>query len=215
MDGKKQSRIFLMIFMIVLGILISLPPCMAYGEDKADDKDKPDRLIVMAAEYTGVEVPTEEDVSMDIIFKNKGRSDETVEVWISDKPKNWKARLKTYRYTVMGLYVPSDESKTITLEAQPDKGVEPGEYMFRVEAKTPDEKFKMAQDITIRVKAKEEGEKVEKGVKLTTSYPVLRGPSDAKFEFSVEVESKLGVGTTFRVLLPTISGGKLADYGQE
>ena len=32
---------------------------------------------------------------------------------------------------------------------------------------------------------------------------------------SVEVESKLGVGTTFRVLLPTISGGQLADYGQE
>jgi two-component system phosphate regulon sensor histidine kinase PhoR len=32
---------------------------------------------------------------------------------------------------------------------------------------------------------------------------------------SVEVESKPGVGTTFKVLLPTIIGGKLADYGQE
>jgi signal transduction histidine kinase len=32
---------------------------------------------------------------------------------------------------------------------------------------------------------------------------------------SVDVESESGIGTTFKVLLPGISGGKLNDYGKE
>jgi len=32
---------------------------------------------------------------------------------------------------------------------------------------------------------------------------------------SVEVESEPSIGTTFRVFLPAVSGGKLTDYGQK
>jgi uncharacterized membrane protein len=35
---------------------------------------------------------------------------------------------------------------------------------------------------------------------LTTSYPVIRGPSDAAFEFSVEVDSRLGQEAIFDLL---------------
>jgi len=73
----------------------------------------------------------------------------------------------------------------------------PGQYGFRVEAETPDGKFRMGQDIVVKIKAKEKGPVKAKGVKITTSYPVLQGPSDAKFEFSLEVVSKLDKDAIF------------------
>jgi len=58
----------------------------------------------------------------------------------------------------------------------------------------------MSQAITIKVVAGEGKAKEAKGVKLTTSYPVLQGPSDATFEFSLEVDSKLDEDAVFDLL---------------
>ncbi|MBW2057494.1 MAG: hypothetical protein JRJ26_08360 [Deltaproteobacteria bacterium] len=184
-----------LVFLIVVGLVLSGRP-VAASEDDHEEK-KPARLVEMAAEYPGVEVPEGEDVSMDLIFYNRGRSDETIDVRLVSVPKGWKARIKTYRYTVMGVHVPPDDDKTLTFEAEPDKEVKPGEYEFKVAAQTPDGVFKMSRTILVKVSKKKEGTKESRGIKLTTSYPVLRGPSDAKFEFSVEVESKLDKDAVF------------------
>lgn len=186
-----------LIFVVAVGLIFSQWRRTAYGVENEKEEEKPARLIEMAAEYPGVEVEVEEDVNMDLIFYNKGRSDENVDVTVASVPKGWKARVKTYRFTVTGVHVPSGEDKTLTFEAEPDKDVKPGEYEFKVTAQTPDGRFRMAQTIQVTVKKKEEGKKESKGVKLTTSYPVLRGPSDAKFEFSVEVDSKLDKDAVF------------------
>ena len=48
---------------------------------------KPDRLITMAVEYPGAKIARDVDeVSMDIIFHNRGKSDENVNLWIAQKP---------------------------------------------------------------------------------------------------------------------------------
>ena len=180
----------------VLGLMIFSAPNFA----DAEDEKKPERAIVMAAEYPGVEIAKDEDLSMDIIFHNKGRKDEDVEVWIADKPKGWNAKIKTYRYTVTGVHVPSGDDKTLTFEADPDEGVKPGEYQFRINARTLDGKFRMSQVVSIKVTADDGKSKEPRGVKLTTSYPVIRGPSDATFEFSLEVDSKLDEDAVFDLM---------------
>jgi uncharacterized membrane protein len=182
---------------LILMVWITQSFFVAYGKDDQNKKENPDRLVTMAAEYPGVVVPQGEEVSIDLIFHNKGQRGEAVNVWIAEKPDGWKARIKTYRYAVTGLYVPENDNRTLTFEAISDKETGPGRYRFRIEAETVDSRFEMAQDILVEVTGDQKDSKEDRGVRITTSYPVIRGPSDAKFEFSLEVESKLDKDAVF------------------
>lgn len=194
MNNGTLGKFWFLISLAILGLVMSQSLSFAADED---DKNRPERLVLMAVEYPGVVITKDDDVSMDIIFYNKGKKDENVEVRVEQKPEGWQARVKTYRFDVTGVHVPSADDKTLTFEAEPDENVQPGKYEFRIVAKTPDGRFNMAQTIMVSVKEGEADKKESKGVKLTTSYPVLRGPSDATFEFSVEVDSKLDEDAVF------------------
>lgn len=110
MRRKGVGWVSVIFLLVAVGLLVA-PVCFAYeGDDK--EAERPERLIEMAAEYPGVEVPAEEDVTMDLIFHNKGRSDENVSVKVVSVPDGWEARVKTYRYTVTGIHVPGGDDKT-------------------------------------------------------------------------------------------------------
>jgi len=183
MKGNKFTGVYGVVFAIFIAILtFSALPCFAVDEE---------RLITMAAEFPGVEIAAGEDVSMDIIFHNKGKRDESVSVWIAQKPAGWEARIKTYKFTVSGVHVPAEKDKTLTFEAESSEDIKPGKYTFRVEAQTHDGRFKMAENIYIRVTPKAEEAEEAGGISITTSYPVLRGPVTSTFEFRLEIENKL------------------------
>jgi len=183
----------LIAFCLVAGALI-FP---AYGQEK-EKKDLPPRGISVAPEYSGVIAAQGEDVSIDIKVINRGRQDEIIELALPSVPKGWTAMVKTYSFGVTGVYVESDKSKSLTLKAEPDEEVGPGKYTFLVKGQTQDGKLTSSGTVVITVKPKEE-EKKSKDVKITTSYPVLEGPTDAKFEFSLEVENKLDKDTVFNL----------------
>lgn len=189
----KMGRNVLILSLVVLALAVNSGFCSATEKDE----NRPARSITMATEYPGVEVPVEENVSLDIIFHNKGKRDENVTVRVAEKPEGWTAKVKTYRYTVTGVHVPGGEDKTLTFEAEPGKEIQPGKYNFRIEAQTEDGEIKMDQNVLVIVTGAAEKSDEDRGVKVTTSYPVIRGPSDAAFEFSVEVNSKLDKDAVF------------------
>jgi uncharacterized membrane protein len=191
MRSSKHSQIFITLFILALAACLIGSPSLLAAEEKEKD-ERPPRLIAMAPEYPGVVVPPGEDVEMDLILYNKGKADENVEVKVTSIPKGWKARVKTYKFTVTGAHVENGESTRLTFFAEPEKkkDIKPGKYTFKVEARTLDRAFTSKQSILVTVSEEAEKEK-EKAVTVTTSYPVLRGPSDATFEFSIEAGNKL------------------------
>ena len=193
MKVAKTGHMILITALAIAALTVYPSLCFA----KSEDATRPARSITMATEYPGVEVPAEEDVSMDIIFHNKGRSDENVEVWLSEIPDGWKAKIKTYRFTVTGIHVPGGQDKTLTFDAQPPKDVSPGKYTFQIEAKTQDAKFTMAQQVLVIVTGAAEKVEEDRWVRVGKSFPEIRGPSDATFEFSIEVNSKLDKDAVF------------------
>ncbi|NNG08393.1 MAG: hypothetical protein HKM90_11760 [Desulfobacteraceae bacterium] len=169
----------------------------AYGHEE-EKKDLPPRAISVAPEYSGVIVSQGENVSVDLKVFNKGRQDEIIELTVPSVPKGWTAMVKTYSFGITGVYMESDKTRNLTLKAEPDESVGPGKYTFLVKGQTQDGKLTSSGKVVITVKPKQE-EKKSKDVKITTSYPVLEGPTDATFEFSIEVQNKLDKDTVFNL----------------
>jgi len=192
MKFKRDNSFFLitMILSMVFSLSMFFSPC-AFGEEKKKQKDLPERGIAVSPEYPGIIISQEEDnVSIDLDVTNQGSRDENVFVSLTSIPAGWKARIKTYSFGVTGVHVKSDSSKNLTQRVEPEPNLETGTYTFGIEAQTEDKEFKSTSQVIITVEEKKAEEKPE-GVKITTSYPVLRGPTDAEFEFSLEVDNKL------------------------
>jgi uncharacterized membrane protein len=201
MKSNKARGSVKFILPLVLGLVLVLSIPLFAGEKEEEEKEKPARALAIYPEYTGVVIPKEKEVRMDLIISNDGKSDESVFVKIIEKPKGWKAKIKTYDYEVTGVHVEEDDTRTLTFKAEPPKDVKPGKYLFKFLAESADGVLRHENQVEVIVKSKsEKGEKEEEeDIVLTTSYPVLQGPSDAKFEFSLDIENKMDKEATFNL----------------
>jgi len=184
-----------MIFSISLIALLFVVSSISLAQEEKKDL-RPERGIAAYTEYSGVTVPKGEVVKMDLTLENKGRKDETIDVKISTIPKGWKATLKGGSYLVSGMFVSNGKSRNLALSLEPDKTVGPGTYEFQFDAQTDDGKLISTHKLAVTVQEKTPG---MDDIQITTSYPVLRGQTDAKFEFSLEILNKIEVDRTFNL----------------
>jgi uncharacterized membrane protein len=181
-----------LIYFILLGVAPAL--VLAAEADKKDNR--PERGIALYTDYSGVAVARGETVQMDMTLENKGRTDENIDVRFTSVAKGWKATLKGARFRVTGMYVPDGKAKTLALTLEPDKGLGPGKYAFQFEAKTADGKFTSSHTLNVEVQERVVG---ADNIQINAAYPVLRGQTDSKFEFSLEVMNKSDMERTFNL----------------
>lgn len=146
-----------------------------------------DREIAIFPEFSGIMVQPGESVKMDLLIENKGKVDELVYVKPISVPEGFRLLVKGGNYLVSGLYVPKEKTKNLSLVLESRKNIPPDTYTFQFEAYTEDRKVSSSCSFSIFVRR----ELVGLGdIMITTSYPVLKGQSDATYEFSIEVLNK-------------------------
>lgn len=166
--------------------------------EKESASDLPERQITAALQFPGVTLGPDDTFSVDLLVKNRGRSDETVLVDVVEKPKDWTAEIKRYGSVISGVFVASKEDQTLTLSGKPaDKEIKKlpaGTYHFAVKAQTADGSIVRTSGITVKVVS---AEAATERVSIDTSYPTLRGPSGDKFQFSLDVRNDTGQDAVF------------------
>ncbi len=185
MRQGRLVRASLITFIIATFCLLGLS---AAQEKEQKEKDtRPERGFAIYTEYSGIFVPPGEPVRMELTVENRGKRDEDIALKLTTVPRGWKASIKGPNYLVNEIPVPGGKSRTLTFAAEAEKGMKPGSYLFQVDAQTADGKFTSSQKIDVTVREKTA---FAEDIMVTTSYPVLRGQTDSRFEFSLEINNK-------------------------
>jgi len=197
--------------LMVLVLVASGGLVRSQAAEKETAPDLPERRITAALQYPGITLSPDDSFSVDLLIKNRGRSDETVLVEVTEKPKDWNVEIKRWGTLVSGVFVASKEDQTLTLSGKPaDKEIKklpPGTYRFGIKAQTADGALTQTSSITVTVVS---AEKATERVSIDTSYPTLRGPSGDKFSFSLDVRNDTGQDAVFNFRATTPPGWEVS-----
>jgi len=152
------------------------------------------RGLSLTATYLGVELDRGETAYLPLKLTNTGKAPEEVILEVSGVPEEWKVAVRDRGYNLRRLFIePGETLKDLSLYIKVPEAAEPGEYLLKINAATADKAVSSSIEVSVAISAAP----VKGGVKVSTRYPVLKGPSGATFVFLVDVENKEKEAMTF------------------
>lgn len=132
--------------------------------------------------YPSVVVQKKDKVTFTVNVANTSGTPQSFDLVVADAPKGWESLLKAQGFTVRRMYLAAGKNQDVDFQVMPPATAEPQDYNFLVKALGAGGAELSALKLTVGIQPLGAG-----GVKLTTDYPMLRGPSSTKFTFKANL----------------------------
>lgn len=172
---------------LVSSFLAALILCL--GPDPAPAAEPPERALSAAFHYPGLILGLEDQVEMNLIIRNPGLRDDSFLVTVTEAPEGWNTELRGFAVGVTGVFLAGGEQGSLTLSARPpeDQPPAPGEHLFKVRVESLDGRLSREAACRVTLRA---GRAALAALSLSSPHPELRGPSDGRFSFSLDVRNQ-------------------------
>jgi uncharacterized membrane protein len=148
--------------------------------------------LYLTTRYPALTVKAGETATIDLSVHNYKLPPQELALSVPDIAPGWKATILGGGQPVAAIEVAPDSDERLQLRLEPPAGAGHGDYHFTVEAKGGNLDQKLPITVTV-------GEEVPAKLKLTTSFPDLRGTATTAFKYRVSVTNDSGRDSTLNL----------------
>jgi uncharacterized membrane protein len=152
--------------------------------------------LYLTTRYPVLTVKAGETATIDLSVHNYKLPPQELSLSVPDIAPGWKATILGGGQPVAAVEVAPDSDERLQLRLEPPAGAGHGDYHFTVEAKGGNQDQKLPITVTV-------GEEVPAKLKLTTSFPALRGTVATAFKYRVSVTNDSGRDATLNLSADT------------
>jgi uncharacterized membrane protein len=145
--------------------------------------------VFLTTRYPALTVKTGETTTVDLSVHNYKLPPQQLALSVPDIAQGWKASILGGGQPIGALQVGPDSDERLQLRLEPPSGIGAGDYHFTVEAKNATQDLKLPITVTI-------GAEVPAKLKLTTTFPSLRGTATTAFKYKMTVTNDSGRDAT-------------------
>ncbi|HZT89043.1 MAG TPA: NEW3 domain-containing protein [Stellaceae bacterium] len=173
-------------------VLIVLLSAALPSAARAAGDEPPITGFYLTTRYPAMTVRAGETTTVDLSLRNFREPPQEFALSVPVKADGWNATILGGGQPVAAAMVAPGGSESLQLRLEPPSSAAPGDYKFMVEAKGGDTDLKLPVTVTI-------GKELPAKLKLTTSFPSIRGTATTAFKFRVGVANDSGRDATINL----------------